>query len=471
MAEHRGILISEDVVSEPERIRSIVARRVDDLLREHPGEADRPHVVRLVVPVEPIDPFAWLRAQDLRPRIYWHGRNDEGVTAAAGAADTCFGDSEADFDTLRSQLDMVLPDSDARVRYLGGFRFDRGVPPGREWLPFGTFTFTLPRFEYLLQDGEASLACNLLLPADVGQRSRIVEAVRSLRFPVEPLETRLPIPISRTDEPKREGWDRNIRWVLEGIESGDLMKVVLARRAVFGFQERLDPFVLLKRLEDSTENCFHFGFQFHDDAFLGATPERLFRRKDRRIWTEAVAGTRPRGASEGEDAEMVRALLESDKDQREHAYVRESIEEALRPLCENFSIDADASTMKLSRGWHLVSRSRGRLKKGVHGSEVMWALHPTPAVGGNPTAGALDTIRSLEPFDRGWYTGPVGWIGARGAEFAVALRCGLVQDDTLSLYSGAGIVEGSDPTAEWAEIEQKISDFVKLFGLDLRGSG
>jgi menaquinone-specific isochorismate synthase len=99
----------------------------------------------------------------------------------------------------------------------------------------------------------------------------------------------------------------------------------------------------------------------------------------------------------------------------------------------------------------------------------MAALHPTPAVGGHPTSDALKAIRDLEPFDRGWYAGPVGWIGSRGAEFAVALRCGLVRRDTLSLYSGCGIVEGSKPDAEWKEIEQKISDFIRVFGLEVPG--
>jgi menaquinone-specific isochorismate synthase len=96
----------------------------------------------------------------------------------------------------------------------------------------------------------------------------------------------------------------------------------------------------------------------------------------------------------------------------------------------------------------------------------MRALHPTPAVGGYPTSAALTAIRDLEPFDRGWYAGPVGWVGSRGAEFAVALRCGLVRGSSLSLYSGAGIVEGSHPAEEWNEIEQKISDFIRIFGLD-----
>jgi menaquinone-specific isochorismate synthase len=97
---------------------------------------------------------------------------------------------------------------------------------------------------------------------------------------------------------------------------------------------------------------------------------------------------------------------------------------------------------------------------------VLRALHPTPAVGGYPRGEALEEIQALEPFDRGWYAGPVGWIGAGGAEFAVGIRSGLVRGNRLTLFSGAGIVAGSVPESEWAEIEQKIGDFTRMFGLD-----
>ncbi|NBB72314.1 MAG: isochorismate synthase, partial [Bacteroidetes bacterium] len=97
--------------------------------------------------------------------------------------------------------------------------------------------------------------------------------------------------------------------------------------------------------------------------------------------------------------------------------------------------------------------------------DAVHALHPTPAIGGVPTEDALQAIRAQEPFARGWYAGPVGWIGPDAAEFAVAIRSGLIRDNTLALYSGAGIVDGSAPDSEWEEIEQKISDFAAVLDL------
>jgi menaquinone-specific isochorismate synthase len=159
-------------------------------------------------------------------------------------------------------------------------------------------------------------------------------------------------------------------------------------------------------------------------------------------------------------------LLHSAKDRSEHTYVRTGIQEALAPLCEELDLDGDVAEMKLARGRHLKSMVRGTLKEGVTDAGLLEAMHPTPAVGGHPRDGALVEIRDLEPFDRGLYAGPVGWIGAGASEFAVGIRSGLVRGRTLDLYSGAGIVAGSVPHEEWAEIENKISDFTGMFGLE-----
>ena len=246
-------------------------------------------------------------------------------------------------------------------------------------------------------------------------------------------------------------------------------KVVLARRAVFGFGEDLDGLLLAEELRDAAPDCFRFYVQpVEGAAFLGASPERLFRREGRSVRSEAVAGTRPRGASSAADEELREELLGSEKDHSEHRFVKFGIEESLRPLCVRLDVEDGVSEMKLASRRHLVSRVRGELREGVADAEVLRALHPTPAVGGYPGVAALEGIRELEPFDRGWYAGPIGWVGADASEFAVGIRSGLVRGSTLTLFSGAGIVPGSDPDEEWAEVEQKIGDFTGAFGLGNR---
>ena len=180
-----------------------------------------------------------------------------------------------------------------------------------------------------------------------------------------------------------------------------------------------------------------------------------------------MAGTRSRGDSARADAVLRDELLGSEKDRREHAFVEQAIRDRLAALCTSVRQNETTSELRLARGRHLRSQLEGRLRDRVTTIDVLCALHPTPAVGGVPTDHACRAIREQEPFVRGWYAGPVGWIGAEAAEFAVAIRSGLVRGNQLALYSGAGLVEGSVPEQEWNEIEQKISDFAAVLDLTL----
>ncbi|ARA92981.1 hypothetical protein AWN76_007295 [Rhodothermaceae bacterium RA] len=457
---------AEDLV----QARQALARAVRRVLGHRNGATEQaPRVRQVQVPLPPLDPFRWLQAQTLFPRVYWSGRHDAEARCGVGAAHLLAADADADVDALQRLLAPVLAGSEAPVRYLGGLRFDAARPTAPRWRPFGTYRFVLPRFELHGAGEDARLVCNLLLPFDYERADAILAELDALVLEEGPPRGSLSLPTARDDRPGLEGWRDNIRWALHAFASSTLEKVVLARRALFHLEAPIDPYLLLSNLQPATPNCFHFCFQFEPGAaFLGASPERLFHRAGRQIRSEAVAGTRPRGASDLDDARLRDELLRSEKDQREHAYVRDSIERALAPLCEHLHVDARASVMRLARGRHLVSGVHGTLHPGATDFEVLRRLHPTPAVGGYPTAPALEAIRTLEPFDRGWYAGPVGWIGPDAAEFAVAIRSGLVEGARLALYSGAGIVRGSTPEAEWDEIEHKISDFINVLGLDLR---
>ena len=461
----------------PEGARWTLADRVARALSAAVGEPLVPgtdeRVVRLAVPVEVpvggLNQFLWLREQPTFPKLYWSGREDGVCVAAVGVADAVGGDGFEGVGALGKRL-ASLPVSDGTgARYYGGVRFDPSREPADEWAAFGAYRFVLPRFELHAGEVGTTLVCNLVLPRDADRSEEILEGIEGLVF-AEDAEAAsdgvLPTPVYRTDGPDLGGWRENVGQALSSFMEGSLGKVVLARRAEFGFDDALDPTLLAESLEAATPGCFHFYAEPESGvAFLGASPERLFRREGRSVLSEAVAGTRPRGLSSADDAGLRDDLLRSEKDLSEHAYVRVGIEETLGPLCRELGVEEGVSEMRLARGRHLRSRVRGTLWEGVTDAALLDALHPTPAVGGHPRGEALEEIRALEPFDRGLYAGPVGWIGAEASEFAVGIRSGLVRGQRLALFSGAGIVEGSEPDEEWAEIEQKIGDFTGVFGL------
>ncbi len=452
----------------PERARWVLADLASRVLSKGSGLREAGlQTVRLELPVAPLDPLAWLGEQAGGPKFYWSGREDDAEVAALGAADLHEGEAPEDPAALRKRLAPLLATGDPRVRYYGGLRFDPEQDPSGEWAAFGAFRFQLPRFELGVRQGRATLACNLVLPRDAGRADEVLGEIEGLSFGRAATVPGLPRAVLRDDSPEYPEWRRNIDRSLSAFGERRLDKVVLARRAAFLFDGELDPVLLARDLKKATPGCFHFYVEPEKGAaFVGASPERLFRRSGRSIASEAIAGTRPRGDSEADDDGFRDELLRSDKDLAEHSYVRTSIREALAPLCEELEVEQSTSEMKLTSRRHLVSGVSGTLRPGVSDAELLAALHPTPAVGGYPKEEALAEIRALEAFDRGWYAGPVGWIGADAAEFAVGIRSGLVSGRNLALFSGAGIVSGSIPEEEWAEIEQKIGDFTRVLGLD-----
>jgi menaquinone-specific isochorismate synthase len=165
----------------------------------------------------------------------------------------------------------------------------------------------------------------------------------------------------------------------------------------------------------------------------------------------------PRGVTADEDARLAAALLGSAKDNEEHGYAAASLRGALSPLCETLDISARPELIQLANLQHLGTRVRGTLAVDRSALALAAAVHPTAAVGGTPTAAAVELIRELESMDRERYAGPVGWMDASGnGEWGIALRCGQIEEDRARLFAGCGIVAGSDPAAELAEAQVKF---------------
>ncbi len=256
--------------------------------------------------------------------------------------------------------------------------------------------------------------------------------------------------VKRTFLPTREEWMKSVEQALTLIQRKELEKVVFARTCVLELEEAPDPFALTAALQKKAEGAFLFCLETERGAFLGASPERLFRREGRQIITEAVAGTRPRGQTERQE------LLHSSKDRREFSFIPPYLQNALAPLCTNPLAFSPISVHQTQNVQHLYSRGVGLLRSHATDPEIVEALHPTPALCGLPKAKALSWIGEQEPFERGLYGGVIGWHTPEASEWIVAIRSCLLEGKRATLFSGAGIVEGSDPAAEWEELDQKL---------------
>ncbi|WP_141922938.1 isochorismate synthase [Haloactinospora alba] len=248
-------------------------------------------------------------------------------------------------------------------------------------------------------------------------------------------------------------WAARVGTAVERIRAGELDKVVLARDLSASAEGDIDVRPLLERLSRDYPSCYTFSV----DGMVGATPELLLQREGDRVSSLVLAGTRPRGAEDGEDARLAAELTNSAKDTEEHRYAVDSLRSTLAPLSSTIDIPPRPQLLQLANVQHLASPVGATLEPGVATLDVVAAMHPTAAVGGTPSITAMETIRELEGMDRGRYAGPVGWIDHQGnGEWGIALRCAMVRGSQARLFAGCGIVAASDPTAEVAETEPKF---------------
>ncbi|WP_033341851.1 isochorismate synthase DhbC [Catenuloplanes japonicus] len=296
----------------------------------------------------------------------------------------------------------------------------------------------------------------------------------SARWSAPPVNRVLPRPdapagyhVQPVPEPAR--YTEGVARALAMMDGGELAKVVLARSLHVTADEVIDLRDLVRRLAHRDARGYTFAADLpHGRTLVGASPELLVSRFGTRVVANPMAGSAARSTDRYEDVRRAATLRDSEKDLREHAVVVESVVEALRPYCKEIEVPARPAVVPTAAMWHLSTRIAAELADDATSAlELAHALHPTPAICGVPVGAARDAIAAIEPFDRGFYTGMVGWVDASGdGEWVVTIRCAEVDDRSMRLYAGAGIVPGSSPEAELAETTAKFRTMLRAMGLD-----
>lgn len=452
-----------------------------------PRSTDRSALVSRAAPIDAPDLRAVLQSVS-EPRLVWSAPT-ESTVVGWGAAATLTADGPDRFTAIREAAETLFSSGNvhagteaARPRLFGGFSFHDGAT-GEEltphtavdeqpWSAFPNARFVFPRKQVTYTDTGAWLTVNAVgpevSPAAVettleAARDRLSALPSTLGYDPRPgiLETH------RTTT--REAWRKSVTEATDRIASGELEKVVLAQALAATLRREPSIGDTLSRLTESYPSCYRFLVE--PDApervsFFGATPERLVSVHGRTVRTAALAGTTGRGETPAEDEWLADELMSDPKNVHEHELVAETIREQLEPFAASVSV-ADRVVKRLATVQHLHTPITAELADDEHVLSLVEALHPTPAVGGLPPEVALETIRRTEPFDRGWYAAPVGWIDAAGnGTFAVALRSAVAANRTATLFAGVGIVEDSDPDEEWDEIELKYRPILEELEAD-----
>ncbi|MGW1973969.1 isochorismate synthase [Streptomyces sp. NPDC001889] len=271
-------------------------------------------------------------------------------------------------------------------------------------------------------------------------------------------------------EPEPEVYARGVRSAVDRMWQGEFSKVVLARTLALTGRDPLDIPAMLQRLARRDPAGYTFALPTRPGrTLLGASPELLVSRRGNLLVSNPLAGSTPRSPDLAEDVRRAAALLQSAKDLHEHAVVVDAVHQGMALHCSTIEVPARPTLIRTAAMWHLSTTVTGVLKSPeVSALELACSLHPTPAVCGTPTALARSVIRETEPFDRGFFTGVVGWGNADGdGEWVVTIRCAEAEGRTLRLYAGAGVVSASEPGAETAETAAKFRTFLNAVGAEL----
>lgn len=393
------------------------------------------------------DPLAWLGAQACYPQFYWQQRNGDEELAALGAL-------------------VHFPSLAAATQFLHA----HAAPPTMRICGLNAFNPTqgslfLPRLLWLRQAGVAILRLQLWSTHSLQEDGREALAFLgqlSAARPVPALSVQIG---AETHLPEKAQWLALIRRATQAIDHGEMEKVVLARATDLQCRQPVDAVALMAASRALNLNCYHFCMVFDAaNAFLGSSPERLWRRRGRLLRTEALAGT---VASHRDDKQAQRLgdwLMNDDKNQRENMLVVEDICARLQHHTQTLEV-LPAQIVRLRKVQHL-RRCIWTALKHDDDERCLHLLQPTAAVAGLPRQAARAFIESVEPFAREWYAGSAGYLSPQQSEFCVALRSARVSGHTLRLYAGAGIVSGSDPEQEWQEIENKAAGLRSLLLTD-----
>jgi len=351
--------------------------------------------------------------------------------------------------------------------FIGGFRFDERSQPNGNWFGFYDGLLSLPRIVLSRSRHNTSSTLNVFVNGDTDVETsytRILGELASLLG--QPNSESAGSAAEVMEETPREQWRMGASRALQAVKEGTLQKVTLARMARAHSQLPIAPSRVLRSLVENYPQCHVFAIRRAGASFVGASPEELVSLHGNSVRSICLAGSAPRGVSEYEDSHFSEGLLGSAKEQEEHEIVVDWVSNRMGPLCRSLGWNKSPEVFRLGNVQHLATQFVGTAKDGTHVLDLVRALHPTPAVGGMPLEPALEMIRRVEGFDRGWYTGPVGWVDRHGfGEFAIALRCALIRESDAYLYAGAGIVSASDADREYEETTLKLKPLLTALGV------
>jgi menaquinone-specific isochorismate synthase len=447
-----------------------------------------PQIVSISQEIKRIDPLAVLQTigKPGELQFYFERRNKNEAIAAIGAATSMKYEGSNRFQFaqqfIQSQLNQTIINGNLNLPFAGphffcNFTFFEDNLTAES--PFSSSTIFLPRWQVSSSKNHCVLVANVEINPQINLESLLESLCTQLKIinlsgrRIVQLTAKPQNQFFQQETQNAEQFKLSVNSALKSIQTNQLRKIVLANAIDVVSNLPFNLVSSLDKLRKRYPDCYVFSTSNgKGQNFIGASPERLISIRDHKLETDALAGSAPRAITALEDAKFAQRLLSSEKERREHQFVLDFIVERLSELGLNPQMLPMPQLLQLSNIQHLWTPIKADINTNIYPLEIVEKLHPTPAVAGVPTKIAQEQILALETYDRSLYAAPLGWVDYQGnCEFIVGIRSALIETQKQSqsaaniyrarLYAGAGIVAGSDPNKELAEIQLKLQALLK----------
>lgn len=439
-------------------------------------EINKPTLVSWVVNLsdilEAVVPYFYQAKKVFTTRYFWQTPDASFSIAGLG---TCKEYVAQDYRDMAISREKLLKNTITNAKhsgtgpvFLGGFPFDKTVDSQKTWQELGDGYLFIPKIMVTQTNDNRFLTFNMIVESsnDLNTQWENIATLWNTVSQNKQSEspTRQQIQANEIHVPE---WLETVELAIDEITSdSDIRKIVLARELFIEATEVFSVNDVLKNCLEQQENTYVFVLEHNENAFIGATPERLLLLQENNISTACVAGSIPRGKTVGEDNQLGSQLLNDMKNQVEHQIVVEAIERDMSQITETLSEKGQPSLLKNRDIQHLFYPFSGEKKADISFFSAIEQLHPTPALGGQPKELTTKWIREHEPINRGLYGAPIGWSSVilEEGECAVGIRSALLSGKSATLYAGCGVVADSIPQEELKETRVKFQPMLRAIG-------
>lgn len=276
-----------------------------------------------------------------------------------------------------------------------------------------------------------------------------------------------------TSNMEREQFEAMVSRIIEYVHAGDAFQVVPSQRWSADL-DAIDPFSIYRGLRVVNPSPYMYFLDFEDFQIAGASPEPLLTVSGREVSTRPIAGTRPRGATPAEDAEIAESLLADEKERAEHVMLVDLGRNDLGRVCEYGSVRVDQlmGVEMYSTVMHIVSNVSGTLREDVSATDALRSVLPAGTLSGAPKVRAMEIIDELEPVKRGGYGGAIGYLAYTGdLDTCIHIRTVVVKDGRAHIQAGGGTVADARPDYEYEESVNKSRSVRQAIELAARQPG